>query len=532
MIKILFFAANPAGTSMLQLDEEVRCIGDSIRRSQGRDEIDLKSSWAVRPDDLLQVLNEYRPQIVHFSGHGSKDDNLILVQDDGKAKPVGTDAIKFLFKTLKDDIRVVLFNACFSRAHAEATTEIIDCAIGMKKAIGDAAAIKFASAFYRALGFGRSVTNAFDQGKAALMLDGIKEEETPELFSRAGVNPVDVVLLPSDQTGSRPATDRGGGPTPPVQLVDAVWAHQELIGRFHESVSSLDRALHPSRFPTLDLKLKSTGNGTAFLNAITLAVLEARVDPEPHIVASLYQDWDDNSLRIRLRNLGWGKACDVSFTPLPPHVMRHLSAPFDSFTWQGEIEDSVELQIPASAIRFDTLTKVHQIKETWYGDGSGPLVFIGQDFDGAEIVGNLTFRDEEGTSYHRLVSYPQPSASSWLLYLTNHGFVTKVHHICESYMSTSYTYDIELYPDRGTYKSRHAISQRIAPGDVDRFELQLYSARSAFYKVQFTIEVDGTESLVLPPMSVHIVNLRDDELPRASRRKVLHRKRENKYARY
>jgi hypothetical protein len=95
----------------------------------------------------------------------------------------------------KDNIRVVVLNACFSRPQAAAITEVIDCAIGMNSAIGDKAAIVFAAAFYQALGFERSVKDAFESGKAALMLEGIPEEKIPELLVRKGVNPRTIFLI-------------------------------------------------------------------------------------------------------------------------------------------------------------------------------------------------------------------------------------------------------------------------------------------------------------------------------------------------
>ena len=78
---------------------------------------------------------------------------------------------------------------------AEAITRHIDCAIGMSKAIGDEAAIVFAASFYRAIGFGRSVGEAFEQGKTALLLEGIPEEQTPQLRTREGVDANQVYLL-------------------------------------------------------------------------------------------------------------------------------------------------------------------------------------------------------------------------------------------------------------------------------------------------------------------------------------------------
>jgi hypothetical protein len=195
MVKILFLASNPDRTSPLQLDEEIRAITSKIRASDYRDVLELTSLWAVRPDDLLQALNEHKPQIVHFSGHGSAAGEIVLMDDDRKDKPVSTAALKMLFTTLKDNIRVVVLNACYSRIQAEAITEVIDCAVGMNAAIGDQAAVTFAASFYRAIGFGRSVQEAFDQGRTALLLEGVPEEDIPELLVRRGINPASILLI-------------------------------------------------------------------------------------------------------------------------------------------------------------------------------------------------------------------------------------------------------------------------------------------------------------------------------------------------
>ena len=196
-IKILFLSANPAGTGRLALDQEIREVTSKIRAADYRDSLELVSWWAVRPDDLLQSFNEHRPHIVHFSGHGSHSEEIILTDSSGRPKPVSKAALVSLFRTLKDNIRVVLLNACFSRPQAEAIIQVSDCAIGMRTAIGDQAAITFAASFYRAIAFGRSVQEAFEQGTTALMLEGIPEEDTPELLVRAGVNASEIFLLNS-----------------------------------------------------------------------------------------------------------------------------------------------------------------------------------------------------------------------------------------------------------------------------------------------------------------------------------------------
>ncbi|MDA1048968.1 MAG: AAA-like domain-containing protein [Planctomycetota bacterium] len=197
-ICVLFLAASPK-VSPLSLDEEIREITTKIRAADYRDSLEVISRWAVRPDDLQQALLEHRPHVLHFSGHGTESEELVLLDSQGNPKPVSKEALVHLLSVLKDNLRLVVLNACFSRPQAEAITQVIDCAVGMNRAVGDEAAIKFAAAFYRAVGFGRSIQTAFDLGRSALMLDDIPEESTPELVARAGVDPTGIVLVQPDQ---------------------------------------------------------------------------------------------------------------------------------------------------------------------------------------------------------------------------------------------------------------------------------------------------------------------------------------------
>jgi hypothetical protein len=192
---IVFFASNPRATTQLDLAEEVRAIGEKIRAAKFRDTIELITAWAARPDDLLQYLNEHEATIIHFSGHGSGATGLVMQDDSGQPTLVGADALGALFKTLKRNVRLVVLNACDSLVQAKAIAKEIDCVIAMRAPIGDEAARVFAASLYRAIGFGRSIHEAFDQGKASLMLHGIPEADTPVLICRKGVHTSSVNLI-------------------------------------------------------------------------------------------------------------------------------------------------------------------------------------------------------------------------------------------------------------------------------------------------------------------------------------------------
>lgn len=235
-IKVLFLGANPSETTRLRVDVEVRDVKQKLRAAEYRDSLEVISEWAVRPGDLLQYLNQHRPHIVHFAGHGSAKEELILEDNQGKPKRVSKKALVALFKALKDNIRVVVLNACYSRPQAEAITTQIDCAIGMKEAIGDNAAITFAASFYRAIGFGRSIQEAFDQGITALLLEDIPEEDTPVLHIRDGVDARSIRL-----TGPASKLDQhAGGPAPvPVHTPATPNSPQASELEIHEADRSL-----------------------------------------------------------------------------------------------------------------------------------------------------------------------------------------------------------------------------------------------------------------------------------------------------
>jgi hypothetical protein len=196
VIKVLFLSSNPKNISRIRLDEELREVDERIRLGNCRDQIELIPHFAVRPRDLAQALLRHQPHIVHFSGHGSPVNGIILEDNNGQTKAVSADALANLFKTIKDNLRVVLLNACFSALQAEGIRQVVDGTIGMQKAIGDHSAIVFSAAFYEGLAYGRSLEEAFGLGVNALMMDCPDESETPALLMKEGVEAAGTYLVP------------------------------------------------------------------------------------------------------------------------------------------------------------------------------------------------------------------------------------------------------------------------------------------------------------------------------------------------
>ncbi|MCF4967822.1 CHAT domain-containing protein [Nostoc sp. CMAA1605] len=182
MKTILFLAANPKNSTPLRLDEEVREIHESLRRSNKRDQFNkLEQRWAVRTSDLRRALLDTEPQIVHFCGHGSGNQGLVIEDENGQSKLLSTEALAKTFKLCAEHVECVLLNACYSEVQAEVIVEHIDYVIGMSDAIGDTAAIEFATGFYDALGAGKSIETAYEWGCTAIQSENLPDYLKPKL---------------------------------------------------------------------------------------------------------------------------------------------------------------------------------------------------------------------------------------------------------------------------------------------------------------------------------------------------------------
>src|SRR5262249_14992654 len=130
-----------------------------------------------------------------------------------------------LLGVLKDNLQLVFLSACHTESIAKSLAEVIPYTIGMSGAIADDAAIAFAAAFYRALGFGRNLQEAFDLGKNTLMNLQVPEDHRPRLYSRKGaVDRAQVVLVGPSRAplGARAAGgDRKRAAM--IEKVGAIW---------------------------------------------------------------------------------------------------------------------------------------------------------------------------------------------------------------------------------------------------------------------------------------------------------------------
>ncbi|HWU90042.1 MAG TPA: SUMF1/EgtB/PvdO family nonheme iron enzyme [Kofleriaceae bacterium] len=196
-MKVLFISANTGAD--LKLNEEYRRIEQRIESSRFRDKFELVPKLAVRLEDLQRALLEHRPDVVHFACHGSERAELVLLTMEGAPAPVPADVLASYFRILRDNVVLVVMNACFASEQAAAVRKSIGVTIGMRERIADSAAILFSGSLYEGLAYGRSVRESFELAATAISASGSEQGAVPELFEGDGIDASTLCLV-----GERP----------------------------------------------------------------------------------------------------------------------------------------------------------------------------------------------------------------------------------------------------------------------------------------------------------------------------------------
>ncbi len=185
---ILFLAANSGAETLRRAGEEAREIRRRLLDGpQGRT-FNFVIEPNVRTRDLSLLLQRHRPHVLHFSGRGEKGAGILLADGDESPRPVDNEALTKLFEILNERLRVVVFNACYTKRRARGLSKFIDYTIGMTDALGDDSAVNFSESFYQTLGFGRTVVEAFGVACAGVGLTNPRDARRPYILWRDGVD--------------------------------------------------------------------------------------------------------------------------------------------------------------------------------------------------------------------------------------------------------------------------------------------------------------------------------------------------------
>ena len=165
-----------AGEAGLRIGREHKRITAAVRNANHRDAIELQPRPAATTEDLLDGISQFRPHVVHFSGHSN--DSILEFEDDDDSPNDGTvvagTAFARAMQATDEPPTLVVLNSCDSAAHLDALIgEPVAFAVGMIDEIGDGDAIIYAARFYASIANGQSIASAHAAGLVALEMAGL-----------------------------------------------------------------------------------------------------------------------------------------------------------------------------------------------------------------------------------------------------------------------------------------------------------------------------------------------------------------------
>jgi len=176
MAKILFLSAgNVEGQDRLRVAKEERAVLRAVREVNPY-AFETRSAPDIEAGELIDILTDERPDIIHFSGHGTQS---ALLLENGLL-PDHTIARIF---ALLPGLWCVVLNACYSESLAATLRDAgIPSVVGMGDAVSDEAAIAFARMFYRTLAFKPDVAEATNTARIQLETEFPEQAKIPVLF--------------------------------------------------------------------------------------------------------------------------------------------------------------------------------------------------------------------------------------------------------------------------------------------------------------------------------------------------------------
>lgn len=214
----------------LNLNREAREINKIFSQTSLGDKFEIKYCSARQSEDLHNALRAETPHLVHFWGR-APDKELEFENKNGLENAVAADAPANLFKLLQGKVECVLLNAADTNRLAAEFSKYVPRAVGMKGEIKAAAALQFAVEFYKALGTGWTIEDAFEFARTSKDLYDLDANCAPTLYVHQ-----ETASLP--ETKKKPADNKKGAVRIFISYVDG---DEEFRQELENQLASLQR---------------------------------------------------------------------------------------------------------------------------------------------------------------------------------------------------------------------------------------------------------------------------------------------------
>ncbi len=286
-LRVLLLAANPVDHDLLALGQEERLIEDELRAPAVARRVRLESAWSVTAEDFVEQLETFKPQVLHYSGHGNAQGELVLRDPNLEtSRPASVRSLRQMFSG-SPQLRCIVMNTCYSARLAQQLVRHLPLVVvGMRGEVEDAYALLFAEHFYRGIARGKSLREAFDGARGVVAGKGLDAADLPQINAHGNVDPEEIVLLPREATPSTasaasPWSAPVGSEEPPGYALEDLEALVKMLLSMFESGEFL-RFLRFSSDTAGILPLIPTGVAApiqVFSQAVTALAQHALIDP-------------------------------------------------------------------------------------------------------------------------------------------------------------------------------------------------------------------------------------------------------------
>lgn len=187
-LTLLFIQATPPDLDSLDIASEQRNLVQVLQKARFGGSFRVEWLHAARIQDIADGLRRYRPQIVHFSGHGDSRGHLALNAPDGQETEY-LKAAEFaaIVRLYQDEaaarIDLMVLAGCYTAAAGLLTAEHVGCVVAMGDSVNDEGIAQiFTPELYAALADGRSVKNAVESARLALGREHPLDVEAVQIF--------------------------------------------------------------------------------------------------------------------------------------------------------------------------------------------------------------------------------------------------------------------------------------------------------------------------------------------------------------
>ena len=190
-LRIAFLGTNPEASNPLRTDIEARNLARAMKSTTNRGRIAIRYIPAAEWSDLLDVMNEFQPHIVHFSGHGGGQ-GILFDNESGEydgGLEIDYDLLNKFLGATSFNPDLLILNACDTVKGARIFLDNVKAVVAMSDAIDDSSATYFSKFMYVAIAEGQSLSKAVLQGTLALSAMRLPDSKLPIIIARKGLDP-------------------------------------------------------------------------------------------------------------------------------------------------------------------------------------------------------------------------------------------------------------------------------------------------------------------------------------------------------